>query len=147
MRGAPPPRIEEGAIMSVYTKDRAHTTFTPVDNAAKLMDEITLYVYKERYVPKKYRLTLGTDLIRKADELYDNVTYANRIFYNKDHKENLPLRRSYWNKAAANCDQLDRKLQRIRFVIQAATIESMKNVIELLNAQKGAIAERLDRER
>ena len=83
MRGAPPPRIEEGAVMSVYTKDRAHTTFTPVDNAAKLMDEITLYVYKERYVPKKYRLTLGTDLIRKVDELYDNVTYANRIFITK----------------------------------------------------------------
>ena len=111
------------------------------------MDEITLYVYKERYVPKKYRLTLGADLIKKADELYDNVTFANKIFYNKSNKQNLPLRREYWIKASANCEQIDRKLQRLRYVIEAATAASMAKIIELLNTEKGALAERLDRER
>ena len=128
----------------VYARNKTHTGFTPVDNAANLMDEVTRYVYKEKYVPKKYRLTLGLDLIRKADEIYDNVTYANRIYLKK---ENVKLRRSYWNKAYANCEQLDRKLQRLKNVVENVTPESMRTIFELLNNEKGSITERIERER
>lgn len=98
-------------MSSVYDRNRSHTGFTPIDNAADLMDEVTRYVIKEKYVSKKLRYLLGDDLIRKADEIYDNVTFANEIYASK---ENIRRRRAYWNRAVACCKQLDRKLQRLR---------------------------------
>lgn len=108
------------------------------------MDEVAKYVYNEKYTPKKYRLTLGLDLVHKADEIYDNATFANEIYLKK---ENYAARRRLWTKAMANCKQLDRKLQRMRAVIPSSTLENMKEILKLLNLEKGAIAERLDRER
>ena len=71
-------------MSSVYDRNRSHTGFTPIDNAADLMDEVTRYVIKEKYVSKKLRYLLGDDLIRKADEIYDNVTFANEIYASKE---------------------------------------------------------------
>lgn len=131
-------------MSSVYERNRSHTGFTPIDNAADLMDEVAIYATREKYVPKKLRYLLGEDLIRKADDIYDNATYANEIYASK---ENMKRRRIYWNRAMACCKQLDRKLQRLRNVSPEATAESMKEVLKLLNEEKKAIAERLERER
>lgn len=131
-------------MSSVYDRNRSHTGFTPIDNAADLMDEVTRYVIKEKYVSKKLRYLLGDDLIRKADEIYDNVTFANEIYASK---ENIRRRRAYWNRAVACCKQLDRKLQRLRNINPEATADSMKDILKLLSGEKKAIAERLERER
>lgn len=131
-------------MSSVYDRNRSHTGFTPIDNAADLMDEVTRYVIKEKYVSKKLRYLLGDDLIRKADEIYDNVTFANEIYASK---ENIRRRRAYWNRAVACCKQLDRKLQRLRNMNPEATADSMKDILKLLSGEKKAIAERLERER
>lgn len=131
-------------MSSVYDRNRSHTGFTPIDNAADLMDEVTRYVIKEKYVSKKLRYLLGDNLIRKADEIYDNVTFANEIYASK---ENIRRRRAYWNRAVACCKQLDRKLQRLRNINPEATADSMKDILKLLSGEKKAIAERLERER
>ena len=131
-------------MSSVYDRNRSHTGFTPIDNAADLMDEVTRYVIKEKYASKKLRYLLGDDLIRKADEIYDNVTFANEIYASK---ENIRRRRAYWNRAVACCKQLDRKLQRLRNINPEATADSMKDILKLLSGEKKAIAERLERER
>lgn len=131
-------------MSSVYAKDRSRTGFTPIDNAADLMDEVAAYVMKEKYVPKKLRYLLGEDLIRKTDEIYDNATYANEIYAKK---ENMAKRRAYWTRAKACCKQLDRKLQRLRNAYPEATLESMEEIIKLLNAEEKALAERIERER
>lgn len=130
-------------MSGVFERDRNHTGFTPIDNAADLMDEVALYVMKEKYVPKKYRYLLGEDLIRKTDEIYDNVSWANEMHvkYDKDP------RRRFWRKAMACCRQLDRKLQRLRHANEEATTESMREILRLLNAEEEAISERLERER
>lgn len=131
-------------MSSVYARERSHTNFTPIDNAADLMDEVAAYVIQEKYVTKKLRYLIGEDLIRKTDEIYDNATYANEIHASK---ENMKRRRIYWIRAMACCKQLDRKLQRLRNISPEATAESMKEILKLLNGEKRAIAERLERER
>ena len=131
-------------MSSVYARERAHTNFTPIDNAADLMDEVAAYVIQEKYVTKKLRYLIGEDLIRKTDEIYDNATYANEIYASK---ENMKRRRIYWIRAMACCKKLDRKLQRLRNISPAATADSMKEILKLLNGEKKAIAERLERER
>lgn len=131
-------------MSSVYARERSHTNFTPIDNAADLMDEVAAYVIQEKYVTKKLRYLIGEDLIRKTDEIYDNATYANEIYASK---ENMKRRRIYWIRAMACCKQLDRKLQRLRNISPAATADSMKEILKLLNGEKKAIAERLERER
>ena len=131
-------------MSSVYARERSHTNFTPIDNAADLMDEVAAYVIQEKYVTKKLRYLIGEDLIRKTDEIYDNATYANEIYASK---ENIKRRRIYWIRAMACCKQLDRKLQRLRNISPAATADSMKEILKLLNGEKKAIAERLERER
>lgn len=131
-------------MSSVYARERSHTNFTPIDNAADLMDEVAAYVIQEKYVTKKLRYLIGEDLIRKTDEIYDNATYANEIYASK---ENMKRRRIYWIRAMACCKQLDRKLQRLRNIHPEATADSMKEILKLLNGEKKAIAERLERER
>ena len=131
-------------MSSVYARERSHTNFTPIDNAADLMDEVAAYVIQEKYVTKKLRYLIGEDLIRKTDEIYDNATYANEIYASK---ENMKRRRIYWIRAMACCKQPDRKLQRLRNISPAATADSMKEILKLLNGEKKAIAERLERER
>lgn len=118
-------------MSNVYEGDRSHTGFTPIDNAADLMDEVALYVMKEKYVPKKHRYLLGEDLIRKADAIYDNATWANEMHV----KHDKDARRRLWRKSMACCRQLDRKLQRLRKVNQEATVESMREILKLLNAE------------
>ncbi len=117
--------------------------FTPLDLAAKLQDEVAKYVYNENRVPKKYRYTLGADLIRKTDELFDNASYANEIWLTP---KTAPERKKYWVRASANVKQLDRRLQRLRNVVDGATVENMKEILRLLNEERGALSERIKNE-
>ena len=130
-------------MSEVYERNKSHTVFTPIEFAGNLSDEITVYVMKEKYVPKRWRYLLGEDLIRKADQIYDFAVYANEMHTKKEPED----RRKYWKLAMASCKQLDRKLQRLKKVNPAVTIESMREILKLLNATKEAIAERLERER
>ena len=64
-------------MSNVYTRNRKKTPFDVLANAEKLQDLVTLYVMNERYVPKKWRFMIGQDLIKKIDELNDNIIAAN----------------------------------------------------------------------
>lgn len=130
-------------MSGVYEGDRSHTGFTPIDTAADLMDAVAIYATREKYVPKRHRYIFGEDLVRKADEVYDNATWANEMHVKHDRD----ARRRYWRRALACCRQLDRKLQRLRKINQEATPETMKEILRLLNEEKEAIAERLEREK
>ena len=79
-------------MSGVHERDRGETGFAPVDYAASLQDSVTTYVMNEKYVPKKWRYVLGIDAIRKADEIYDSVSYANKIWLKP---ETVPMRRKY----------------------------------------------------
>ena len=67
-------------MSNVYTRNRKKTPFDVLANAEKLQDLVTLYVMNERYVPKKWRFMIGQDLIKKIDELNDNIIAANSIY-------------------------------------------------------------------
>lgn len=66
-------------MSNVYTRNRKKTPFDVLANAEKLQDLVTLYVMNERYVPKKWRFMIGQDLIKKIDELNDNIIAANSM--------------------------------------------------------------------
>lgn len=67
-------------MSNVYTRNRKKTPSDVLANAEKLQDLVTLYVMNERYVPKKWRFMIGQDLIKKIDELNDNIIAANSIY-------------------------------------------------------------------
>lgn len=71
-------------MSNVYTRNRKKTPFDVLANAEKLQDLVTLYVMNERYVPKKWRFMIGQDLIKKIDELNDNIIAANSIYAMND---------------------------------------------------------------
>ena len=124
-------------MSTVYARNRKRTPFDPVDFAARLQDLITKQCGDERYVPKKWRLLLGQDLISKADELMDNVMYANGLNA-KDEKQKL-LRLIYQRKAYINCDQLDRKIARLITVVPTADAGGMHDILEMLGKTQTAI--------
>ena len=77
-------------MSNVYTRNRKKTPFDVLANAEKLQDLVTLYVMNERYVPKKWRFMIGQDLIKKIDELNDNIIAANSIYAMND-QDRLPI--------------------------------------------------------
>lgn len=83
-------------MSNVYTRNRKKTPFDVLANAEKLQDLITLYVMNERYVPKKWRFMIGQDLIKKIDELNDNIIAANSIYAMND--QDLASRKAYAQK-------------------------------------------------
>ena len=87
-------------MSNVYTRNRKKTPFDVLANAEKLQDLVTLYVMNERYVPKKWRFMIGQDLIKKIDELNDNIIAANSIYAMND--QDLASRKAYAQKAIAN---------------------------------------------
>ena len=115
-------------MSNVYTRNRKKTPFDVLANAEKLQDLVTLYVMNERYVPKKWRFMIGQDLIKKIDELNDNIIAANSIYAMND--QDLASRKAYAQKAIANGYQLQRKLSRlIRCVPSAASLEEITNLL------------------
>ena len=133
-----------GKMSGVHENDRGVTGFAPVDYAAMLQDEITRYVMNENRCPKKWRYVLGVDLIRKADEIFDSVSYANKIWLKP---ETVKARKKYWVRASAQLEQLDRRLNRMKKLIPTATPDSMKEVFKYLNADRVAVSERIRNER
>ena len=127
-------------MSGVYARNRNNTPFDPVDFAAALQDAITAYVMNEKRVPKRWRPTLGADLLRKTDELVDNVIAANETWA-KDEKM-LAVRMEYWRRAATNCKQIDRKLRRLQVAIPSATPDSMEEILKLLTDDEDAVLER-----
>ena len=117
-------------MSGVYAKDRKPTTFDPIITAAKLQDAVTIYVMNEKYVPKRWRLIVGVDLIQKVDELNDNVIAANTI--DATDETTLERRKELQLRATANCYQIDRKLQRMARAIPTATPSSMHDILEHL---------------
>lgn len=131
-------------MSGVHERDRSPTYFAPVDIAADLMDEITKYVMNENRCPKKWRYALGFDLIRKADEIFDSTDYANGIWLTAEH---VKERRKYWQRAAGQIRQLDRRLTRFKNVVPTANADNMKEIFRLLHDEKAAISDRLKKER
>ena len=94
---------------------------------------ITLYVMNERYVPKKWRFMIGQDLIKKIDELNDNIIAANSIYAMND--QDLASRKAYAQKAIANGYQLQRKLSRLIRCVPSATAASLEEITNLLSQE------------
>lgn len=124
-------------MSTVYARNRKKTPFDSVDFAAALQDAITKHCGDEKYVPKKWRLLIGQDLISKADELMDNVMYANGL--NTKDERQMKLRAEYQRRAFINCDQIDRKLARLIAVVPSANAGSMHDILNLLSKTQNAI--------
>lgn len=124
-------------MSSVYARNRKQTPFDPLDFAAALQDAITKQCGDERYVPKKWRLLLGQDLLKKTDELMDNVMYANGL--NTKEERQRKLRQDYQRMAYINCDQIDRKLARLIEVVPTANAGGMHDILKLLADTQGAV--------
>ena len=75
-------------MSNVYARNREETELLFLVKARELQKEITTFVMREKVLPKKWRLAIGLDLIKKADELVDNVTAANTIRVNKNSELN-----------------------------------------------------------
>ena len=120
-------------MSNVYTRNRKKTPFDVLANAEKLQDLVTLYVMNERYVPKKWRFMIGQDLIKKIDELNDNIIAANSIYAMND--QDLANRKAYAQKAIANGYQLQRKLSRLIRCVPSATAASLEEITSLLSQE------------
>lgn len=117
-------------MSNVYKRLRGKTTTQFEINALRLQMLITKYCVKEKYVPKKYRLLIGVPLINKADELVDNISFANSIYVTND--EELRLRKKYQTKAIANCYQLQNLIIKLEMTVDSVTIDSLNEIIDLL---------------
>ena len=121
-------------MSGVYAKDKKTTGFDPVDNAARLQDEVTRYVMNEKRIPKRWRMIIGVPLINKADMISDYAIAANETWCDERHIE---IRKDYWRKTITCCKQLDRLLHRAQNVIPSATAGSMEDILRLLNREIG----------
>ena len=120
-------------MSSVYKRNRQETELQFMVLAVDLQCELTKYMVKEKFVPKKWRLLIGQDMIKKVDELVDNVTAANSIFPMTE--EQMQKRRNLQEDAICNCYQLHHKIVRMEKCIQTVTAESLANIIELLSKE------------
>ena len=120
-------------MSNVYTRNRKKTPFDVLANAEKLQDLATLYVMNERYVPKKWRFMIGQDLIKKIDELNDNIIAANSIY--AMNEQDLASRKAYAQKAITNGYQLQRKLSRLIRCVPSATAASLEEITSLLSQE------------
>ncbi len=119
-------------MSNVYLRMRGKTDIQFIMTALELQAEITKYVCREKYVPKKYRLIIGLPLVQKIDEMVDNITFANSIFPQTATKEDLDKRQEYQQKAIANCYQVQNLIVKLELCIDTVTIKSLENIIDLL---------------
>lgn len=113
----------------IFKRLRKETELQFFIHALKLQKEITIYVMKEKFLPKKWRYMLGQDLINKVNELVDNLAAANNIYPKTEN--DLNTRRHYQNRALTNYDQIAYKLNNMVECVQTVTIDSLKNIIEV----------------
>ena len=124
-------------MSSVYARNRSETELAFYVYGQQLQVELTKYVMKEKIFPKKWRYIVGISLIAKVDELMDNIVFANSIYPTTE--EELETRKKYHTKAIANCYQIQNKLLRLQACLETATIQSLTNIIELLNKEMATL--------
>lgn len=120
-------------LSSVFVRNRNETELVFLVNGQKLQVELTKYIMKEKYLPKKWRYILGQNIISKVDELMDNIIAANSI-YPTTEKE-LEMRKNFQTLAITNCYQLQSKILRIEKCIDTVKMEDLSEIIELLNKE------------
>lgn len=76
---------------------------------------------------------IGQDLIKKIDELNDNIIAANSIY--AMNEQDLASRKAYAKKAIANGYQLQRKLSRLIRCAPSATAASLEEITSLLSQE------------
>lgn len=120
-----------GHFMSgVFFRFRGRTQTQFEANALKIQTLITKYATKDKFIPKKYRLLLGIPLINKADEMVDNITFANSI--KAETEKGLELRKTRQSEAIANCFQLQNLIVKLEKTVETVTIDSLDEIITLL---------------
>ena len=118
-------------MSNVFARNKQETELLFLVKARELQQEITKFVMREHVLPKKWRLAIGLDLIKKVDELVDNITYANTVrAINSDLKL---MRQKYQQLALANCFQLQNRMVRAEKCVQTVTPEIKARIIELIN--------------
>ena len=118
-------------MSDVFARNRSETKLQFRVNAVELQIEISKYVMKEKVMPKKWRYAIGYPLISKADELVDNIVFANSIF--TDSEEKLNQRKMYQTFAIANCYQIQNKLIRMLKCVETTKINQIETIIEKLS--------------
>ena len=129
-------------MSNVYARKREITELAFYVSGQQLQRDITKFVMNEKAIPKKYRLLLGLDIIKKTDELMDNIIAANSIY--PTTAEELKMRTAYQTRAINNCFQLQNRLIRLVYCINvekrriAPIAEILRKEIGLLKNWKKA---------
>ena len=123
--------------MSVHKRFRTETKLQFLITGLELQVELTKFVMKDKFIPKKYRLLLGADIIRTVDELVDNITDANSIFPDSDEK--LKMREILQIKAIGDCYKLHNKIVRLEKCVETVKIDNLGKIIELLSQETALI--------
>lgn len=119
-------------MSGVFKRLRKETDIQFLKTAWELQKEVITFVMKEKNVPKKWRIILGLDTIKKVNELVDNLNYANCIYPTNAHE--YTIRAGYQQKAISNIWQLQNKLVVMIECIESVKIEKMSKIIELLDS-------------
>lgn len=130
-------------MSGVYKRNKKETSFEPVDNAAKLQDEITKYIMNENRVPKRWR-PIAFKAAEKAGEIADLAIAANETWPDEKHIEK---RREYWRDCIRACKQLDRKLTSLQNCIPSVTAGSLNEILRMLDKEINAATYRKNNER
>ncbi len=120
-------------MSEVYVKDRKPTKRQFETTARTLQVEIIKFVMREKIMPKKYRIALGYDLIKKANELVFNVHYGNAIYPTNEIE--LTARRKYQNLAISNLYQIQSILIALIECVQTVRVEKLKTIIAEMNKE------------
>lgn len=120
-------------MSNVFVRNRNETDLVFLVNGQNLQVELTKYIMKEKFLPKKWRYIVGQNIISKVDELMDNIIAANSI-YPTTEKE-LETRKGFQTMAIGNCYQLQNKILRIEKCIDSVKINDLSIIIELLNKE------------
>ena len=124
-------------MSNVFKRKRKETELQFLKNAWDLQFELTKFVMKEKYVPKKWRYMIAQGMIAKVDELVDNLEFANCIY--PQTKEDFANRRKYQVSAIANTWQLQNKLVRMLECVETVKVDNLSKIIELLEAEEALI--------
>ncbi|MBQ8465705.1 MAG: hypothetical protein IJ545_06825 [Alphaproteobacteria bacterium] len=98
-------------MSNVLARKRQVTELAFYVSGQQLQTEITKFAMNEKAIPKKYRLLLGQDIIKKTDELMDNIIAANSIYPTTE--DEMKMRKAYQTRAINNCFQIQNRLIRL----------------------------------
>ena len=116
--------------MSVHAKDRRETATQYIITAQYLQIAVIKNMMNEKKVPKKWRYLFAYSVIKKVNELLDNVIASEKTFPNNEEK--LEKRKGFLNAAVINCYQLENKLLCMIRCIDTVTVDNLKDVTSLL---------------